>query len=64
GGRSEQGTIVCATCHLMPKAEQGNVREEKDSVKGFIRRDIAETFCKTCHGNEALIRFLYFHSKW
>ena len=64
GGRSEQGTIVCATCHVMSRAEQGTVKEEKDSVKDFIRQDIAETFCKTCHGNEALVRFLYFHSKW
>jgi predicted CXXCH cytochrome family protein len=57
GDRSEQGAIVCATCHVVPRDQQG-------TVKDFIRQDIAETFCKTCHGNEALVRFLYFHSKW
>jgi predicted CXXCH cytochrome family protein len=57
GDRSEQGAIVCATCHVMSRDQQG-------TVKDFIRQDIAETFCKTCHGNEALVRFLYFHSKW
>jgi predicted CXXCH cytochrome family protein len=62
--RSDQGTIVCATCHVMSRVEQGTVNQEKDSLKVFIRQDIAERFCKTCHGNEALVRFLYFHSKW
>ena len=64
GVRSEQGSIVCATCHVLSRDQQETVMEDGEPVKNFIRQDIAGTFCKTCHGNEALVRFLYFHSKW
>jgi predicted CXXCH cytochrome family protein len=68
GDRSDNGTIVCATCHLMfqDRADEpaGIVKEETDSPADFFRPHIAETFCKTCHGKESLVRFLYFHSKW
>lgn len=57
GDRSERGAIVCATCHVIPRDQQG-------TVKDFIRQGIAETFCKACHGDESLVRFLYFHAKW
>ena len=40
------------------------LKEKRESPRDFIRPQVAETFCKTCHGKEALVRFLYFHSKW
>ena len=68
GDRSDSGTIVCATCHRMSPGHvekpSGTPKEEGDPPRDFIRQQIAETFCKTCHGKEALVRFLYFHSKW
>lgn len=68
GDGSGNGTIVCATCHAMSPdlacELAGTLKGERKLVKDFIRQDIAGTFCKTCHGTEALVRFLYFHSKW
>ena len=68
GDRLEHASIVCATCHVMSpdRASElaGILKEEKRPVKDFIRQEIAGTFCKTCHGTDALVRFLYFHSKW
>jgi hypothetical protein len=48
----------------MSRDQVGTGVEDGKPAKDFIRQDIAETFCKTCHGTEALVRFLYFHSKW
>ena len=68
GYRSENGTIVCATCHVRFQGQgdqpSEGLKEERESPRDFIRPQVAETFCRTCHGNEALVRFLYFHSKW
>jgi hypothetical protein len=68
GNRSSSGTIVCATCHVTARGNSEEPPEvlkgEKESPRDFIRQQIPETLCKTCHGKEALVRFLYFHSKW
>ena len=65
---SEQGTIVCATCHdaskLGPDVSHAVTSEEGIINRGFLRTGIAEKFCKVCHGVESLVRFLYFHEKW
>lgn len=102
GEPSDNGTIVCATCHnvrqaslnptdtlksevngngsgslwqdteeshngLQPAlaAAEGRLGADNDSgIAGFLRPNVAEKFCKACHGEEALVRFLYFHKKW
>ncbi len=68
GDRSSSGTIVCATCHVTARGNSEEPPEvlkgEKESPRDFIRQQIPEILCKTCHGKEALVRFLYFHSKW
>jgi predicted CXXCH cytochrome family protein len=68
GERSDSGTIVCATCHRMSpgyvEKPSGILKEDRESPRNFNRQHIAETFCKNCHGKEAMVRFLYFHSKW
>ena len=40
------------------------IEDADNSITSLLRPDIAEKFCKTCHGKEALMRFLYFHEKW
>jgi hypothetical protein len=64
---SDGGTIVCGTCHdihhLGPDAREDEVAADSRST-GFLRLNVAHTFCKTCHAEEALVRFLYFHDKW
>jgi predicted CXXCH cytochrome family protein len=69
GNSSDNGTIVCATCHNVRKlgldtAEGIHSGDGDNSTASFLRPDIAEKFCKACHGEEALVRFLYFHKKW
>lgn len=61
------GTIVCGTCHdvhqLVP--ETGDDEGAADATgNGFLRLDVPQRFCTTCHAEEALVRFLYFHAKW
>jgi len=68
GEPSDTGSIVCATCHRTTPGNSDEPTEllkgEQESSRGFIRQQLPEIFCKTCHGKEALVRFLYFHSKW
>jgi predicted CXXCH cytochrome family protein len=69
GEYSDNGTIVCTTCHNFNQPGAGTAEdlqsgESDNSTAGFLRPDIAEKFCKACHGEEALVRFLYFHKKW
>lgn len=69
GEPSDNGTIACSTCHNVHELPRfkttGDLNNSNDnSTNGFLRPKIAETFCRTCHGDEALIRYLYFHKKW
>jgi hypothetical protein len=60
-------TIVCGTCHDVRQlgSHSGEDARAPDSRgTGFLRLDVAQTFCTTCHAEEALVRFLYFHDKW
>jgi predicted CXXCH cytochrome family protein len=64
---SDGGTIVCGTCHdvhqLGPDRGEDEVTADVRGT-GFLRLDVAQTFCTTCHAEEALVRFLYFHANW
>lgn len=63
----EGGAVVCATCHDLDQLVPPAGRDETGAYgrsTGFLRRDLPHTFCLTCHGEEALVRFLYFHDKW
>jgi hypothetical protein len=69
GNPSDNGTIVCATCHNIPMTGSDEMEsiissDSDNSTDGFLRTGIAEKFCKSCHGEDALVRFLYFHKKW
>lgn len=69
GDSFDNGTIVCTTCHNVQQLGLGKTEgihsgDGANSTTSFLRPDIAEKFCKACHGEEALVRFLYFHRKW
>jgi len=67
GEKSIEGNIVCTTCHdahlwdpYRPQKGEGE-EIEGDATNSFLRKDISFTFCASCHGEEALYRFKYFH---
>jgi predicted CXXCH cytochrome family protein len=69
GEPSSNGTIACSTCHNLQKLSPAKTKDNLDnsndnSTNGFLKPKIAENLCKTCHGEEALTRYLYFHKKW
>jgi predicted CXXCH cytochrome family protein len=69
GEPSSNGTIACSTCHNLQKLSPANTEEAQtngndNNTNGFLRPKIAENLCRTCHGEEALTRYLYFHKKW
>ena len=68
GKKSVEGNIVCTTCHDVhiwdphhPQKGTGEEEEEGDATNSFLRKDISFTFCASCHGEEALYKFKYFH---
>jgi predicted CXXCH cytochrome family protein len=67
GERSIQGNIVCTTCHDAHlwdahRPQKGSSQEiEGDASSSFLRKDISFTFCSSCHGEDALYKFKYFH---
>ncbi len=68
GEKSAAGDIVCATCHdghiwdsACPAQGPGEERDG-NATNSFLRKDISFGFCSSCHGEEALFRFKYFHS--
>ena len=68
GKKSTEGNIVCTTCHddhlwdtHLPKKGPGEKREGNPK-NSFLRKGIASTFCSSCHGEEAIYKFLNFHS--
>ena len=67
GEKSFEGNIVCTTCHdphlwdaYHPKKGSGE-EIEGNATNSFLRKDISFTFCASCHGEEALYKFKYFH---
>ncbi len=68
GRAASQGQIACRTCHAphghLPDAEftgPDRSREELRSTRLMLRPFVAPNVCTTCHGADALSRFLYFH---
>jgi predicted CXXCH cytochrome family protein len=67
GEKSLEGNIVCNTCHDTHlwdayHPEKGEGKEtEGDATNSFLRKDISSIFCASCHGEEALYKFKYFH---
>jgi predicted CXXCH cytochrome family protein len=66
GSRSASGSITCETCHvphgrpLDRLAETGEATPPR-AARNQIRPFVAPNACTTCHGGEALGRYLYFH---
>jgi len=72
---SEFGEIGCITCHnphrwsahkdIEDKAtEKGSdVKDENGNIlSSFLRnKEIADSFCKDCHGIETKIKYKYYH---
>ena len=67
GEKSALGNIVCSTCHddhhwdAYSLHKGAGIETEGDATNSFLRKDIAFTFCASCHGEEALYKFKYFH---
>ncbi len=73
GKVSEFGRIACITCHephrWRPQEESPLAGSSKDGdneegtvLSSFLRRKGAgNSFCVTCHGREAKVRYLYYH---
>jgi len=71
----EFGMIACITCHNAHVWESRDgkrnlsARNNKENIEGnsqnsFLRQaDIAGTFCVSCHGIEARIKYKYYHDK-
>ena len=57
GKRSDSGAITCATCHE-PHANTSGA-----GLGSFLRTGLSRNFCTTCHGPEALLRFMKFHAE-
>jgi len=63
------GHITCSTCHD-PHIWASNDRSgnnpgrntEGNMTNSFLRANIAEKFCSVCHGEESIVKFMYFHS--
>ena len=69
GNKTSAGTIVCETCH---NAHQWNGRkktkgpgtlDEGTVATSFLRPELHQSFCATCHGREALFKYSYFHNR-
>ena len=66
---SFQGNITCSTCHDPHIWASGDRSDnspgrntEGNMTNSFLRAKIAENFCSVCHGEESLVKFMYFHS--
>lgn len=67
GEVSAEGDITCSTCHN-PHQWRGDGMVDGTALTGegtasdsFLRPGVGELLCAVCHGEEALMRFLYFH---
>jgi hypothetical protein len=68
GDKNARGDIVCSTCHdvhlwdARSPARGSGEKLEGNATNSFLRKDTAFTFCASCHGEEAIFKFKYFHS--
>lgn len=70
GREDPEGQIACGTCHVphgqvLPEGEAefvgGLSRVEQKAARLMLRNFRPPNLCTTCHGGDALRRFLYFH---
>ncbi len=70
GGVDPTGAIACRTCHLthgrstpvaLPEALDGLSLRERRARVWHVRSFGDANVCSTCHGFDALRRFMYFH---
>ncbi len=68
GRLSSSGNIVCSTCHDPHSWSSSHTEKgpgqlvEGDATNSFLRKGIEEKFCATCHGEDSIVKFMYFHS--
>jgi len=68
GKKDGPGNIVCSTCHDPhqwngdKKTKGNNEKLEGDVTNSFLRADLPDILCASCHGQEGLFNFKYFHS--
>jgi predicted CXXCH cytochrome family protein len=67
GRPSPDGEVLCATCHnphqwhASAKAETPGTDPAGTIMSSFLRQEIDRKLCASCHGEESLFKFLYFH---
>lgn len=67
GERTPNGDIVCATCHdphQWGAGTQGVASEigsRGTAATSFLREGVHQSLCASCHGEEGLFKFLFFH---
>lgn len=67
GDKNIRGDIVCSTCHdvhlwdARSPARGSGEKLEGNATNSFLRKDAAFIFCASCHGEEAIFKFKYFH---
>ncbi len=68
GKKNNLGNIVCSTCHN-PHQWDGDLNKkgnnevlEGNVTNSFLRAGLPDILCASCHGQESLFKFKYFHS--
>ena len=62
------GKISCPSCHNVHKwsldeqEDSADDGQKKEKGKKFLRIESFNMVCKDCHGQDALFRYMYFHS--
>lgn len=68
GEKTYVGKITCSTCHDSHVwSEKENMRKnlekkEGDALTSFLKYKNILEFCNTCHGQEGLLRYKYYHT--
>ena len=67
GSLAPDGDVLCATCHnphqwnASAKVATSGTDTEGTILSSFLRQGIDRKLCASCHGEESLFKFLYFH---
>ncbi len=67
GERTPAGDITCSTCHnphqwdSQDKGRNPGTDMKGDASNSFLREGIHNLFCASCHGEESLFKFLFYH---